>query len=75
MIDKKTSKIIDKLIHDYYPNAVVLKAVDWDNDLYIVSAPDNGNREELDPFYSVNKHTGEVKPFYMGLNIFRFNSL
>lgn len=75
MIDKRTMNIINDLLHRHYPDAVVLKAVDWNKELYVVAAPDYGNLEELDPFYSIDKRTGEVKPFYMGNNLARFDSL
>lgn len=75
MISKVMQKTIRVLFGTVMPGHSVVKILDWDKDRYVVVAPRKGNKDEIDPYYSVNKHNGEIRPFYVGEDIIRFAKL
>lgn len=75
MINEFTKKRIKTLFLADYPKLVVQQIIDWDKDRYVVVAPHKGRTDELDPYYSVNKHNGEIRPFYVGEDIVKFARL
>lgn len=68
-------KRIEMLVRSVMPDVIVEKVIDWDRDRYVVAAPRKGRTDEIDPYYSVNKQSGEVRPFYVGEDILRFAQL
>lgn len=50
-----------KQLEQKYPNLTVVRGVDYDKEHYVFSAP--ASDEELDPFYGVDKKTGEITHF------------
>lgn len=50
-----------KQLEKRYPNLTVVRGVDYDKEHYVFSAPTSD--EELDPFYGVDKRTGEITHF------------
>lgn len=48
------------IIKKKYPNLKVVSCKDYDGD-YLVTAYET--EEDLDPFYLVNKSTGEIEPY------------
>lgn len=53
-----------KLVKTVEPDRTPTYVCNYDNLLYVVTALRDPNKPEYnDPFWSVNKRTGEVKPF------------
>lgn len=72
MIDSFTTRRIKELVAASMPELVVNKILDWDKEHYVIVAPHRNKLDELDPYYSVNKHNGEIRPFYVGENFLKF---
>lgn len=57
-----------------HPELYITDGVDYDEDLFVFTAVDDPSATQYDdPFYSVNKRTGEIKPFLPILNLKKFS--
>lgn len=59
------SDAIEK-INATYPKLIVIAGVDLNNEFYVFSAVPDKKETYVDPYYTVNKKTGEVLPFEVG---------
>lgn len=75
MITESMKRRIKMLVAVTNPDLVLQKIIDWDKDRYVIVAPQKKNLNEADPYYSVNKHNGEIRPFYVGEDILKFAKL
>lgn len=75
MMDAFTQRRIKELMAINMPELTVNKILDWDKDRYVIVAPHKNKFDEMDPYYSVNKHNGEIRPFYVGENLLKFAKL
>lgn len=57
------------------PELVIEKIFDWDDKHYVVVAMPNDGKDYFDPYYGLDKITGEITTFSPGSNLEKFLDL
>lgn len=69
------TKRVGILLKAFNDELIVKDIYNWDSKNWLVIATHPGMDNELDPYYKINKITGNVEPFHPGEDIEKFSDI
>lgn len=74
-VNSAAKKRVGTLLKAFNDELIVKDIYNWDMQNWLVIAMHPGMADELDPYYKINKITGNVEPFHPGDDIEKFSEI